>query len=273
MATAESSPSHTPRKQEVSREAPFVEWGDLYTHLKGTWRQGEHFAVIGPTGSGKTFAALEISEIRSYVILVACKPKDPLIRDAIARGYWLVPTDKLEIPYVDTKGEGMKPLHRKVIYWPRLGERASRKLPDSHVLAAERAMQKPRVQAAIGYVRQNGHWTLLLDETTWICRDLNLQRDVDSALFQFRSLNSSLILLAQRPSWIGRFALSSPRFVMLFQTNDDNDRKALGEISAIDTKAVREIVGDLNFARHEVLLIDTYARTMYRTIVKPQARR
>jgi hypothetical protein len=223
---------------------------------------------LGPTGSGKTFAALEIADLRSYVILVACKPRDPLIVDAIKRGYWLNETDKLEIPYVDSR-----PLHRKIIYWPRLGERSRRKLPDSQVLAAERAMQKPRVQSAIGYVRQNGHWTLLLDETTWVCRDLGLQRDVDSALFQFRSLNSSLILLAQRPSWIGRFALSSPRFLMLFQTNDDNDRKALGEISAVDTKAVRQIVGDLDFKKHEALLLDTYSRTMYRTIVTPKAGR
>ena len=271
MAMVESSTSPNPRSP-VSKDAPFTPWAELYAHLKATWKQGEHFCVIGPTGSGKTFAALEIADIRSYVILVACKPKDALIGDAQKRGYWLVPTDKLEVPYVDTKGEGMKPLHSKVIYWPRLGEKAARKLPDSQVLAAERAMQKPRVQAAIGYVRQNGHWTLLLDETTWVCRDLNLQRDVDSALFQFRSLNSSLILLAQRPSWIGRFALSSPRFVMLFQTNDDNDRKALGEISAVDTRAVRDIVGDLDFQKHEALLIDTYRRRMWRTIVTPQKR-
>ena len=247
-------------------EAPFTPWTELRSYLERTWEQGQHFAILGPTGSGKTFAALEVSDIRSYVILVACKPRDPLIVDALARGYWLVDTDRLEIPYVDGH-----PLHKRVIYWPRLSDQERRKLPDSHVLDAERAKQKPRVKAAIGYVRQNGHWTLLLDETTWVCRDLNLQRDVDSALFQFRSLNSSIILLAQRPSWIGRFALSSPRFLILFQTNDDNDRKALGEISSVDTKAVRQIVGDLNFSKHECLLIDTYARQMWRTIVTPRS--
>ena len=264
MATPASSSSRRPDLEPVSGEAPFTPWAKISAYLRSEWEQGEHFAILGPTKSGKTFAALEIADIRSYVILVACKPKDDLIEQALGRGYWLVPTDRLEVPYSDGR-----PLHRKIIYWPRLSDKQRRRLPHSQLLSAERAMQRPRVAGAIGYVRQNGHWTLFLDEATWVCRDLGLQRDVDSALFQFRSLDSSLILLAQRPSWIGRFALSSPRFLLLFQTNDAQDRKALGEISAIDTKAVQAVVGDLDFRRHECLLIDTYARRMWRTIVTP----
>lgn len=265
MGRSRSQPR--PRPELLSKEelAPFWTWARVDGYLRQNWKQGEHFAVLGPTGSGKTFAALEVAEIRQYAIVLACKPRDPLIEDALKRGYWLVPTDRLEIPYSDGK-----PLHPRVIYWPRLSDKQRRGLPDSQVLKAERAMQRPRVQAAVGYVRNNGHWALLLDETTYICRNLRLQEDVDSALFQFRSLDASIILLAQRPSWIGRFALSSPRFLILFQTNDDNDRKALGEISSVDTNRVRAVVGELDFQRHECLLIDTYARTMVRTIVTPQ---
>jgi hypothetical protein len=257
--------SSRPPEFDLDQLAPVTAWAEVAGYLKREWRQGEHFAILGPTGSGKTFAALEVAEIRTYVIVVACKPRDPLIQDALARGYWLVPTDRLEIPYSDGR-----PLHPKVVYWPRLTDKQRRALPPSQVMRAEKGMQKPRVAGAIGYVRNAGHWTLLLDETTWVCRDLRLQEDVDSALFQFRSLDSSIILLAQRPSWIGRFALSSPRFLILFQTNDDNDRKALGEISSVDTNAVRAAVGELDFGRHECLLIDTYARRMWRTVVESE---
>ena len=255
--------SRSPRKPEYDpdAEAPRVPWDHLYRYLGDKFEQGDHVAVLGPTGSGKTHIALEVAELRTYVILLACKPQDPLIVDAQKRGYWMIPTDKIEIPYSDGK-----PLHRKVIYWPRLSERSRKKLPHHMLLPAERQMQKPRVAATLGYIRQNGHWAIVIDEGTYVCRDLNLQRDVDSALFQNRTLKSSIILLGQRPSWMGRYALSQPTHLFLFNTNDREDRKALGDVSGVDSNLVRDLVGGLDFRAHEFLYIDTRDRIMFRSI-------
>ena len=251
--------------RELELEAPYVPWSTVYGHLRREFRQGDHVAIIGPTGSGKTHIAFPVAELRSHTIVVACKPKDELVTDALARGYWLVPTDELEVPYVDGR-----PLHSRVVYWPRLKERTRRKLPQEAVLRAEKAHQRPRVGAALGYVRNEGHWSIVLDEGTWVCRDLNLQRDVDSALFQFRSLRSSIIILGQRPSWMGRYVLSSPTHLFLFNTNDGDDRKALGNVSGVDSKLVAELVARLSFERHEVLYIDTRRREMFRTVAPPK---
>src|SRR5438034_912004 len=76
-------------ERETAVVAPFVPWEWLYGYLRRRFRQGDHVAIIGPTGTGKTHLALEVAELRSYVIVVACKPDDPLITDAVARGYWL----------------------------------------------------------------------------------------------------------------------------------------------------------------------------------------
>lgn len=126
------------------------------------------------------------------------------------------------------------------------------------------------VGGAIGYVRANGNWCLVIDEGTWVCRDLKLQRDIDSALFQFRSLNASVIILGQRPAWMGRYVLSQPTHLFLFNTNDRDDRKALGDISGVDTRTVEEVVAKLDHKRHEVLYIDTRSREMFRTIAPPR---
>jgi hypothetical protein len=237
----------------------------MYRYLQGTFDQGDHVAIIGPTGTGKTHMALEIAEIRTYVLVVACKPRDPLIEDALAKGYWQIPGNKLEIPYAEGR-----PIHPKVIYWPRLPAHARRQLKHHELLRTEKALQKPLVGGALGYVRDRGHWALILDEGTWVCRDLNLQRDVDSALFQFRTLKSSVIVLGQRPSWMGRYVLSQPSHLFLFNTNDTNDRKALGEISGVDTKLVQELVRTLDFQTHEALYINTKSREMFVTVAPPR---
>lgn len=252
--------------------APFVPWSEFIAYLKGKdendqprFQQGDHVAIIGPTGTGKTHIALEIAELRTYVLVVACKPRDPLIEDTRKRGYHLLPGNKLEVPYTDGK-----PVYPRIVYWPRLGEQGSKAAGHVNILRAEKAMQKPAVAGAIGYVRRNGHWCLVLDEGTWVCRDLNLQRDVDSALFQFRTLKASVIVLGQRPSWMGRYVLSQPSHIFLFQTADTNDRKALGDISGVDTKLVQELVRNLSHKEHHALYINTRTREMFRTVAPPR---
>lgn len=263
--------SRQPLQPELAElEAPFLDWQTFYGWLAAEgrdgqqrFRQGDHFAIIGPTGTGKTHMAFEIAELRDYVIAVACKPEDPLIDDAAARGYHVLGGHTLEIPYVDGQ-----PMWRKVVYWPRLTERKG--IPKERILEREREFQKPAVGAAIGYVRENGKWCLLLDEGTWICRDLGLQRDVDAALNQFRSLKASLIILGQRPSWMGQYVLSQPTHLLLFHTAHTDDLKALGDISGVDTKVVQYLVRTLDRDRHLALYINTRERVMYRTVAPPR---
>lgn len=254
-----------PTPLDIDQAAPRLEWPAMFSYLQREFQQGDHVAIIGPTGTGKTHMALEIAEIRTYVLVVACKPRDPLVTDTMKRGYWHVPGNKLEIPYAD----GV-PLHKRVVYWPRLSKAVSDKMPAHRRLKAERDLQKPLVGGALGYVRSNGHWALVLDEGTWICRDLNLQREVDSALFQFRTLNASMIVLGQRPAWMGRYVLSQPTHLFLFNTNDTNDKKALGDIGGVDTKLVQHLVGQLDKNGHECLYINTRHYEMFRTVAPPR---
>ena len=248
-------------------EAPLVPWATFYGELSRPdgFEQGDHVAILGPTGTGKTHIALALAELRTYSLLIACKPSDPLVDDAIAHGYYLVPGNRLEVPYVDGR-----PYHRRVIYWPRLPAEARQKLPHHALLRAEREVQKPLVAGSLGYVRANGHWCLILDEGTYICRDLGLQRDVDSALTQFRTLRASVVVLGQRPAWMGRYVLSQPTHLILFQTANRDDLKSLGDISGTDTKLVQQLVRNLDRARHEFLYINTREGIMLRSVAPPR---
>lgn len=262
---------------ELDAEAPFVSWAQLEAYLRAAephsnaslsqprFAQGDHVAIIGPTGTGKTHIALALAELRSYVLLIACKPRDPLVSDAVSSGYHLNPGNRLEIEYLDGR-----PLHPRIVFWPRIAEREARRLPEQVLLKSEKALQKHAVAGALGYVRRDGHWCLVIDEGTWVCRDLGLQRDIDSALNTFRTMRSSIIILGQRPSWMGRYVLSQPTHLFLFTTGNADDRKSLGNISGVDTRLVQELVQRLDHRRHETLYINTRTRELYRTVAPPR---
>lgn len=252
-------------EQDSVRSAPEVDWATLHSHLSRNFIQGDHVAILGPTGTGKTHIALEVAALRRYSMLLACKPQDPLIDDAIAKGYWLVPGNKLEVPYVDNE-----PHYPRIIYWPRLPQSVASSLPTEALLAAEKAHQKPLMRGALGYVRRNGHWCVVVDEGTWVCRDLRLQEEIDSALTMFRTLKASLVVLGQRPAWMGRYVLSQPTHLFLFQTANTDDQKALGDISGTDTKMVQQIVRGLDKASHQFLYIDTRSMRMMRSVAPPR---
>lgn len=268
-ASPRARPNQPLSSSETSAAAPFTPWEQLYAYLRAPgpdgrprFQQGDHVAIIGPTGTGKTHIAFAVAEIRSYVIVVACKPKDPLIDDAIEHGYWLAPGHGLEIPMVDGR-----PLHERVVLWPRLD---THKLPPARILEAEKQHQRRVVAGAIGYVREHGKWCLVLDEGGWVCRDLALQRDVDSALNQFRTLQASVIILGQRPSWMGQYVLSQPTHLFLFQTSHTDDLKRLGDIAGVDTKVVQHLVRHLDTDSHEALYVNTRERTLMRTVAPPR---
>jgi len=237
----------------------------MFAYLQQNFQQGEHVSLLGRTGTGKTHMALAIAEIRTYVLVVATKPRDPLVNDAVAKGYYLIPTTKLEVPYVD----GV-PYYKRVVYWPRLTERQVGRLPESARIKARKVYQKPLVSSALGYVDFNGHWCIVLDEGTWIYKDLKLGDDVDTALNQWRSNKASIIILGQRPAWMGRYVMSQPTHIFLFQTANIEDAKALGNITGANTHLVREIVQRLDRNGHECLYLNTNTGEMFRTVAPPR---
>lgn len=67
------------------RNAPRVPWADFYREWR--WQQGEHVAMVGPTGSGKTSLLIRILGKRQFVVVAATKPADPTMDYLISHGY------------------------------------------------------------------------------------------------------------------------------------------------------------------------------------------
>lgn len=95
------------------------------------------------------------------------------------------------------------------------------------------AIQAPEVGRCIDLVWKQGAWSLYLDELFYVDNQLKLQADVNALLTQGRSKNITVIMGAQRPVRISRFALSEATHVLTFR-QDGRDAKTLAEATTPD---------------------------------------
>jgi hypothetical protein len=75
-----------PRVIAALPQAPRTPWSRFLRSFD--WKPGEHIALVGPTGSGKTVLLQELTGIRSYGAVFATKPRDNSMEEISAlQGY------------------------------------------------------------------------------------------------------------------------------------------------------------------------------------------
>lgn len=161
------------------------------------WRQGEHVAVIGMTGSGKTTLARQLLDLRGPKIMLVTK-----VDDVSWSGWKTVST-----------AEAIKPRDKGPWSW--------RLWPVYERSRAEFAR-------AMAMAWADGHWCVYMDELYHL-EEIGLKTPVIKLLTQGRAKKISVVLGVQRPAWVTRFALSEPTHVFSFQLGDKRDLKALAD--------------------------------------------
>lgn len=183
----------------MRKPAPFPELRDKPVQ----WQPGEHIAVIGRTGTGKTYMMARLVEWRKYVAIFRTK------------------SDDIKFPgFVTIKdAKGLNDVKSK------------RLLIDPEY----------RHQASIGAdvfetVWRRGGWSIFLDELFYIHR-LGLGSYVDMLLTQGRSKRISVVTGMQRPVNVTRFALSEVTHIFAFGV-EGRDQKTIAELASDDFATV-----------------------------------
>jgi energy-coupling factor transporter ATP-binding protein EcfA2 len=234
----------TSQLSRLSQEAPRVPW-DVFLNDVLQWRNGEHFALIGPTGGGKTTMARALLPLHYYVTVFATKPYDETMDALIRSGYYRM--DQWRSLPADE--------YPKRVVWPNIARLKGKQ---------ERLELQRRVfDNAFDAIFLEKGWTLYLDELWYFSNRLNMDGWVEEYLSQARSLSISLIVATQRPAFIPLMVYDQSTHLMFWRDNDEANLRRLSGISFRSADLIRSIVSNLE--PHQVLYINTRTGRMYRT--------
>lgn len=215
----------------MSDRARWSSWSRWASGLD--WRAGDHFTVIGPTGSGKSFLAQRLLQRRAWAVVLATKPRDRQLVELVRTGgflridRWPPPQDA-----------------QRVAIWPKLEKRE------------DQALQSQVLGDALDAVFSEGAWTVLVDEVHYAVDSLGLGDHLRLIWQQGRALDLSLVAGFQRPAHVPLEAYSQAQHLAIFRATDKRDRQRLAEVGGhVDRAELDRIV--VNLPPHAFAHVDT----------------
>jgi len=230
-----------------------VPW-DAFLRDVFSWAQGEHVSLIGPTGCGKTTAALRLLPYRRFVCAFATKRKDETMDYLLDDQHYRL-IDEWPPP----------PTIERAVLWPRLPItlRNIFRQPDTSELLA---IQQRVFAHALDDTYWSGGWCEYVDEAWYLDVYLGLRRKLNLLLGAGRSGGVSVVMGTQRPVNVTRSMFSEATHLFLWKLTDIQDRKRLLEISGgVDKRFIMNQVAQLS--RHDVLYVNTRQGTIVTTRV------
>ena len=190
-----------------------VSWNIFLEWFKDAWEPGQHIALIGPTGEGKTTLAVGILTQRKWVIALDPKGEDDTLSES---GF--VRVAKLPLPrrIRNDIAEG-KPA-RLIVGGPARTN-------------AEDAYNRKLMGEAIDMVRGQGGWTLYCDEFQILSdREMfNLGKRIERLLISARRNRTSVVTAYQAAAWVPKASTRQATFTIVWGTRDRDMIKNVAE--------------------------------------------
>lgn len=220
---------------------------------------GEHVSLIGPTGTGKTTAAMQMLPVvlatnpHVRAVVLAMKPhKRPRKKGRPRTG------DETLMRYAKRTGariirtwdaHRLYPRARLFILWP-----AHRF--DDH----DEYRQAEQFEACLRDTYRRGDWFVFADEVYSLTKELGLEQPLIRLWTRGRSMDAGLIAATQKPTHVPTWMWSMAQHLFLWHDPDAQARKRYGEIGGFDPGLVEQTL--LGLDRYSCLYLRRRDRTM-----------
>lgn len=196
-------------------------WEKFLRYMGSCWKPGQHIAMIGPTGEGKSTFAGGLLSLRKWVLALDPKGEDETLS---ASGFERVST-------LPTAARG--PLWRSQHWtaarqWDRIENAIAEGKPARIIVggpartAQQDAANQDLMRRGFLYAREAGGWTVYVDEFELISsqRMFRLGPEVERMLISARSDGTSVITSFQAAAWVSKHATRQARFAVIWPTGD-----------------------------------------------------
>ena len=242
------------------------EWDRFLKFFRRSWKAGDHVAILGPAGGGKTFLASELLDIRKFIVVLDIKGlRDPSVfRLVEEKGFEPVSTWPLP-----DEGKRLKPDQNgnvapiRVVLSPPNGR-------------PEDLFQMANIfRACLRDIYIRGGWSVYADELRLITdpvSGMGLNREVENLILIKRFEGVSIVGASQAPRWIPHAMYDQSVHTFFFSNRDEQVVKRLAEIAGgMDRKEVADRVRALR--GRSLLYVNGRTRKMVVTKVVPSGPR
>lgn len=198
-------------------------WGES-VKLGEPWEPGQHMALIGPTGEGKTTHALGVLGLRKYVMALDAKGQDETLSKS---GYKRVQAVPPELPWYagarrlawNTSEAGKQ--WREI--WDDIADGKHARLIVGGPADNDRQVAALRQLCleAVGLCRSGG-WTFYVDEFEIVSSQelMNLRAAINEMLIAARHKKTSVLTSYQAQAWVSKHSIRQSRRAVLWSTGD-----------------------------------------------------
>jgi hypothetical protein len=217
-----------------------VPWDAFKRWFAGVWEPGQHVALVGPSGSGKTTTAVQLCQLRPWVLAADIKGGDA----TLAKSGWPRIT-KWPLPgkWYDAMDGGAP--FRAIV-------------GDSARGSAAMARRRLLIHRVLDDVWQQGGWTIFVDDLQLLTdtrRSANLSLQLEDFLVAARDAKVSIVSNLQAPRRVPRAASDQASWLVAFLTRDIDVVNRLAEMAGRPREEIRGAVRGLR--RPCILVVGT----------------